>query len=155
VQYQRWIDEGWVEATAGPVIDHDEIAAAVQEDCRLYRASSIAFDPWNATQLSVQLNNVGLPVYEFIQGVRSYNEPTKELMAWLASLKLDHGDNPVLAWMAHNLHVSRPDRNDNYMPSKMHSTGRIDGITGLIMAIGRTLTDPGESRYDKFGLEAF
>lgn len=141
VQYQRWIDGGWIEATEGNVIDHNEIAAAVMEDGRVYETLSIGFDPWNAAQLSVQLANQGAPMVEFIQGVRSYNAPTKELEALLLSNMIDHGDNPVLAWMAHNLRVTRPDRNENAMPSKKHSTGRIDGITGLIMAIGRSMSD--------------
>jgi phage terminase large subunit-like protein len=78
---------------------------------------------------------------EFIQGVRSYNAPTKELEALLLGNKIDHGDNQVLAWMAHNLRITRPDRNENVTPSKKHSTGRIDGMTALIMAIGRSMAD--------------
>jgi phage terminase large subunit-like protein len=38
--------------------------------------------------------------------------------------------------MASNLKVQR-DKNLNEMPTKGHSTGRIDGMTALIMAIGR------------------
>jgi phage terminase large subunit-like protein len=38
--------------------------------------------------------------------------------------------------MASNLKVQR-DKNLNEMPHKQHSIGRIDGMTALIMAIGR------------------
>ena len=144
VQYQRWIDDGLVEATAGNIIDHAEIQAAVLEDCRLFEPRSIAYDPWNATQLAVALAGEGLPMFEFIQGIRSYTAPTKELEAMLLACKLDHGDNEVLAWMASNLHV-QTDKNDNRMPSKKRSTGRIDGIAGLIMSIGRSMVDEGPS----------
>jgi phage terminase large subunit-like protein len=139
VQYRRWIDEGFIETTAGNTIDHNEIQAAVQEDCRIYEALSIAYDSWNAAQLANTLLAEGLPMFEFIQGVRSYNGPMKELMAMVLACKLDHGDNPVLTWMAHNLHITKPDKNQNYMPSKQHSTGRIDGMTATIMAIGRSM----------------
>jgi phage terminase large subunit-like protein len=141
VQYQRWVEAGYIEPTPGNVIDHAEIQAEIEEDCRLYEPASIAFDPWNASQISTALLNEGVPMVEFIQGIRSYNAPTKELDALLLAGKLDHGDNPVLAWMAHNLHVTKPDRNDNVMPSKKHSISRIDGMTALIMAIGRSMTD--------------
>ena len=144
VQYQRWIDDGLVEATAGNIIDHTEIQSAVLEDCRLFEPRSIAYDPWNATQLAVALASEGLPMFEFIQGIRSYTAPTKELEAMLLACKLDHGDNEVLAWMASNLHV-QTDKNDNRMPSKKRSTGRIDGIAGLIMSIGRSMVDEGPS----------
>lgn len=140
VQYQRWINEGLIEATAGNVIDHNEIQAAVMEDCRQFEPFSIAYDPWNATQLAVALAAEGLPMFEFIQGIKSYTAPTKELEALVLGTRLNHGDNPVLAWMANSLHVRR-DSNENHMPSKKHSTGRIDGVTALIMAIGRSLLD--------------
>jgi len=71
--------------------------------------------------------------------MRSYTAPTKELQALIADRKLDHGDNPVLTVMASNLKVQR-DKNLNEMPNKAHSTGRIDGITALIMALGRRMT---------------
>ena len=143
VQYRRWINEGWIEATSGNIIDHGEIGVAIAEDCRIYEPASIAYDPWNATQLAVQLQGDGLPMIEFIQGIRSYTAPTKEFEAWLLQSKLDHGSNPVLAWMASNLAVQR-DKNENLMPTKRLSRGRIDGVTALIMAIGRSmLTDDG------------
>jgi phage terminase large subunit-like protein len=149
VQYQRWIDIGLIESTEGNVIDHDELQAAIMEDCRLYRPYAIAFDPFNATQLTTRLYHEGLPVNEFIQGYRSYNAATKELEALLLADKLEHGGNEVLAWMASNMKV-RTDHNENRMPSKKHSTGRIDGMSALIMAIGRSmLDDMGE------GLEGF
>ena len=152
VQYQRWIDEGWIEATAGNVIDHSEIGAAVLADCKVYEPVSIAYDPWNATQLAVQLQtDAGLPVIEFIQGIRSYTAPTKELEAWLLADRLDHGGNPVLEWMASNLAV-QTDKNENKMPTKRLSRGRIDGMTGLIMAIGRSMADDEAPYADGRGL---
>jgi phage terminase large subunit-like protein len=140
VQYQRWIDEGWIEPTAGNVIDFNEIGLAVQEDCRDYQPISIAYDPWNATQLAVELLGAGVPMIEFIQGIRSYTAPCKELEALLLADKLDHGSNPVLTWMASNLRTQR-DKNDNRMPTKLKSIGRIDGMSGLIMAVGRSMAE--------------
>jgi phage terminase large subunit-like protein len=77
---------------------------------------------------------------EFIQGIRSYTAPTKELEAMLLSEKLDHGGNEVLTWMASSM-MAVTDRNENRMPSKKHSVARIDGITSLIMAIGRSMDE--------------
>jgi phage terminase large subunit-like protein len=148
VQYRRWINEGLIEATEGNIIDHNEIERAVLEDARLYDIAAAAYDPWNAQQLANNLQSGGVPVKEFIQGIRSYTAPTKELMAMLLASKLDHGDNPVLRWMALNLRV-KTDINDNYMPTKRLSIGRIDGSTALIMAIGRSMDD------DTAGLEGF
>jgi phage terminase large subunit-like protein len=150
VQYARWVDAGLVHATEGNIIDYGEVTAQVLEDCRLHEPSTIAYDPWNAPQLAQQLTAEGAPMIEFVQGVRSYNAATKELEAMLLAHKIDHGSNPVLTWMAHNLRITTPDRNNNVMPSKKHSTGRIDGMSGLIMAIGRSMIDD-----DGAGLDAF
>jgi phage terminase large subunit-like protein len=149
VQYQRWITDGLIEVTAGNIIDHNEIASAVIEDCRLFQPISVAYDPWNATQMAVGLANEGIPMAEFIQGIRSFTAPTKELEAMLLAGKLDHGDNAVLAWMASNLFV-QSDKNENRMPTKKHSIGRIDGIVSLIMCIGRSLTDDMGAGLDGF-----
>jgi phage terminase large subunit-like protein len=137
--YRRWVEEGWIEATPGNVIDHAEIKAAILNDAKHFEIESLAYDPWNATQLAVELNDGGVEAVEFIQGMRSYTAPTKELQALIADRKLDHGDNPVLTVMASNLKVQR-DKNLNEMPHKAYSTGRIDGISALVMALGRRMT---------------
>jgi phage terminase large subunit-like protein len=137
--YRRWVEEGWIEATPGNVVDHAEIRSAILQDAQRFQIESLAYDPWNATQLGVELNDGGVEAVEFIQGLRSYTAPTKELQALIVGRKLDHGGNPVLAVMASNLKVQR-DKNLNEMPNKAHSTGRIDGITALIMALGRQMT---------------
>ena len=148
VQYRRWINLGLIEPTEGNIIDHTEVEAAVLEDARLYDIATVAFDPWNATQLAVSLKGSGVDMKEFVQGIRSYTAPTKELMAWLLANKLDHGGNPVLRWMALNMRVES-DKNENIMPKKKVSIGRIDGATALIMAIGMSMAD------DSAGLDAF
>lgn len=144
VPYRQWVDEGWIEATSGNIIDHAEIKAAVIGDLDKHELVNVGFDPWNATQLATECNEHGVNMMEFIQGLRSYSEPTKELQALLLSHRLDHGDNPVLRWCASNLAVQR-DKNDNWMPHKAKSTGRIDGMTALIMAIGRYNASHSES----------
>jgi phage terminase large subunit-like protein len=149
IQYQRWIDAGLIEITEGNIIDHAEIEAAVLEDCRQFSALSVAYDPWNASQLASSLANAGAPMFEFRQGLRSYTAPSKELEAMLLSDRLDHGDNDVLTWMASNLHM-QIDKNDNRMPTKRHSTGRIDGMSALIMCIGRSMVEDPLSGLDSY-----
>lgn len=138
VPFRKWVDDGYIDVTPGNVIDHNLIEEAVLGDTEDFDLQSMAYDPWNATQLAASLLEKGVPMVEFIQGLRSYSEPTKDLLALLIDTKLDHGDNPVLRWMASNLKTHR-DKNENLMPHKLHSTGRIDGITALIMANGRRM----------------
>jgi phage terminase large subunit-like protein len=107
VQYRRWVHEGWIDACAGNTIDQNDVKQAVLDDCKAYNAESVAYDPWNAAQLTLMLQDEGVPVVEFIQGVKSYTAPTKELEVMLLGHKLDHGNNPVLKWMAANLAVQK------------------------------------------------
>jgi phage terminase large subunit-like protein len=149
VQYRRWIDAGLIEITEGNVVDQNEIEAAVSEDCRQGECISCGYDPWNATALAVRLADQGVPMNEFLQGMRSYTAPTKELEVMLLAERLDHGGNQVLAWMAANMMILT-DRNLNRMPSKKHSVGRIDGMSGLIMAIGRSMVEDPNANLDGF-----
>jgi len=138
--FRLWVEEGWIEATPGNVIDFGVIRRQVIQDAQLYDIRDVAFDPWNASQLAVELDSEGIQVYEFVQGLRSYSEPTKELESKLLQNQINHGNNPVLTWMASNLAV-QTDKNLNRMPHKQKSTGRIDGMSALIMAIGRSMSE--------------
>jgi len=137
--YERWVEEGWIEVTPGDVIDHTALRDQVLEWRREFNILEVLYDPWNATQLSLDLQKEGLVVKEFVQGVRSYTLPTNEFLALVQSEKLEHGGNPVLGWMANNLYIET-DKNLNKMPHKKKSSGRIDGMTGGIMALGGALT---------------
>ncbi|HKV17366.1 MAG TPA: terminase TerL endonuclease subunit [Reyranella sp.] len=141
--YREWVEEGWIEVTAGNVIDHGVIRDAILADAKRVDLQSAGYDPWNATQLAVECQSHGINMVEFIQGSRSYSGPTKELQALLLGRRIDHGDNPVLRVMASNLKVQR-DKNLNEMPHKAQSTGRIDGMCALIMALGRYIESQSE-----------
>ena len=146
VQYQRWVDEGWISTTPGNVIDHEEIDKVIRTDATLYDLQSVAYDPAFATQFAVGLFAAGVPMVEFRQGSFSYAAPTAEFDGLLAARRLEHFGNPVLAWMASNMKYSR-DKNENKMPNKHHSTGRIDGMSALVMAIGRQMAAPEGGSY--------
>ena len=63
-------------------------------------------------------------------GFASVNAPMK-VLGWLVlSKKINHGNNPVLTWMADNL-VARVDPAGNIKSDKEISRERIDGIVAL------------------------
>lgn len=137
--YKRWIEEGWIEASPGNVIDQDLVAERIISDAAIYPPLSIAFDPNNANWLDRRLADKGLPRFEFPQNILNFNPPTKELLAMLKQSALEHGGNPALRWMASNV-AFYMDGNENMRPSKKSSRARIDGIVALIMAIGRSMS---------------
>lgn len=153
VPYTAWTRDGLIERTHGNVTDYAHIGQRVMQITAQYDAAEVAFDPWNATQLATELMGEGLGMVEFRQGYRSMSEPAKELERLVVSRQLRHGGNKVLRWNASNVMVEM-DPSGNIKPSKRKSTGRIDGIVALAMAIGRAINteQAGPSVYETRGL---
>jgi phage terminase large subunit-like protein len=141
VPYDQWIREGLITATPGNVVDQGFIREDINRLAREYKIQELAFDPWNATKLCLELKDQdGLKVVEVRQGFRSLSEATKHMGALVSGRKLRHGGHPVLSWMAGNM-VVRQDPNGNLAPDKSKVTEKIDGIVALIMAIGAALVN--------------
>ncbi|MBE7508496.1 MAG: terminase [Planctomycetia bacterium] len=143
VPYTTWARQGYIEMTSGNVVDYDTIRARLNELKERFNIAEIAIDPWNATQLSIQLQGDGFEVVTFGQGFKDMTAPSKELEKLVMSDKLRHGGHPVLRWMASNVAVET-DAAGNLKPSKKKSTERIDGIVATVMGLGRAVLDEGE-----------
>ncbi len=154
VPYVTWGRQGFINLTDGNVVDYDAVKEQIRKDSVAFELLEIAYDPWAATQIALQLQADGANVVEFGQGYRSMSEPTKELEKLITSGLLAHGGHPVLRWMASNA-SAEIDPAGNIKPSKKKSTDRIDGIVALTMALGRAIVSPDEtSVYEGRGLIA-
>lgn len=153
VPYDQWCKEGVIATTEGNVTDYDVIRRDINELGKRYNIREIAFDRWNATQLTTQLQGDGFTMVPFGQGFVSMAAPTKELEKLLLSDRLAHGGNPVARWMASNVAV-RTDPAGNLKPDKEKSSEKIDGIVALVMGLGRAIVqiDDGTSIYTTRGL---
>lgn len=149
VPYSTWVRQGLVEATPGNVIDYAYIRQRVNELAKTYEIGEVAYDPWNATQLSLQLQDDGLTMVEMRQGFASMTAPSKELLRLVLARQIGHGGNPVLRWMADNV-TARQDPAGNVKPDKGKSTNKIDGIVAAIMALARASANASQqgSMYD-------
>lgn len=135
VPYSAWQQAGWLRVTDGDVTDYDVVRAEVTALCQRFNAERLAYDPWGATQLANQFAAEGLACVEFKQTIASYAEPTDAFERLVLTGRLLHGGNPILRWNAGNVSVWS-DGNGNKRPSKISSTGHIDGIVAGIMALG-------------------
>lgn len=150
--YALWVRQGLITATPGNVIDYAFIRAEINRLAGLYELREVAVDPWNSTQLSVQLIEDGLNVVEMRQGFASLSGPSKELLRLVLSGGVAHGGNAVLRWMADNVTV-RQDPAGNVKPDKAKSTARIDGVVAAVMAVGRAMVhSPERSVYEERGI---
>lgn len=136
VPYSTWVRQGFVASTHGNVIDYAAIRRDINKLSVSYNIKEIGHDPWNATQLALELEGDGFRMIPIRQGFQSMSPGTKEVLRLVLAKKLRHGGNPVLRWMADNLAVKQSPEG-NLRPDKDKSMAKIDGIVALIMAIDR------------------
>ena len=142
-QYSGWMRAGRLTVTPGNVIDFGWIEADLIDFACRFEIQSVAFDPFQATQLSTRMIAEGLPMLEVRPTVLNFSEPMKTLEALVLQKKLIHDSDPVLGWMASNV-VAHLDAKDNIYPRKERPENKIDGIVALIMAISRAIL-PGDA----------
>jgi len=153
VNYERWINEGYIIETPGNVTDYNFIKFKIIELAQMYDIRSIAYDRFNASQLVIDLQDEGLPMSPFGQGFVSMSAPTKELEKLVHNKEINHGGNPVLRWMNANI-MLRTDPAGNIKIDKGKSSEKVDGMVALVMALGEAMTDdtPNGSVYDERGV---
>jgi phage terminase large subunit-like protein len=144
VPYDKWLAEGYLNATPGNSIDYDWIFEEIEQDAQAFQIMEIPFDRWGAARVTSLIEKIGVPMVQFGQGYRSMSPPMKDLERLVASGKLAHGGNPILTWMADNL-IAKTDPAGNIKPDKEKSKEKIDGIVALLMGLDRALRNQGES----------
>jgi len=138
-QYPGWMGSGRLTVTPGNVIDFGWIEADLIDFASRFAVQAVAFDPFQATQLSTRMLAEGLPMIEVRPTVLNFSEPMKTLEALVLQEKLIHDGDPVLGWMASNV-VAHLDAKDNIYPRKERPENKIDGIVALIMGLSRAIT---------------
>jgi len=135
VPYDRWAADGYLTLTPGNVIDYEAIRAMLRAWDQVYDIVAVGFDPWNATDLVERLKtHDGLNCLPVRQGYAAMSPPTKSLEKSVLGRQLRHDGDPVLRWCVTNVALEG-DTSGNVKPSKRLSTGRIDAVIALIIAI--------------------
>jgi phage terminase large subunit-like protein len=134
IPYGDWIGDGWITATDGDVIDHDELAADMLDILKAYKAKRVDIDPFAMIRVALTFQKAGITLNEVAQRVTYLSQPTQELERMILGGELNHGDNPVLNWMVSNCDVYR-DSNDNVRIIKSADNKKIDGIAASVNAV--------------------
>lgn len=137
IPYTQWERDKWITLTDGNVTDYSFIQKEICEDHERYNIEAIGVDQWNSTHLMNELQAAGIETLcEVNQQARSLNEPSKELLAMIASQRLQHDGNPVLAWCAGNVE-SKEDSAENIKFEKPTDTpgAKKDGIDAIVNAV--------------------
>lgn len=146
--YDVWVRDGFITLTPGSSIDYSYIAHWLTEYCAQHNVRSIKFDRWRIDVLKAELSKLGaeLPLEPFGQGFKDMTPAVDALETALVNCKMRHGMNPVMTMCAANA-VAIRDAAGNRKLDKSKSTGRIDGIVSLAMAIGSASVDDGGGNY--------
>lgn len=139
--YDVWAKSGALHTTPGATLDYDWIAKFLLEQSQRFQIEKIAFDRWRIDQFKAALQRQGADL-EFMerlepfgQGFVSMGPALDALETALLNGRLRHDGNPVLTMCAANAVIVK-DPAGNRKLDKMKSTGRIDGMVALAMAVG-------------------
>jgi phage terminase large subunit-like protein len=140
VPYDVWAKEGLLNTTPGASIEYEYIAYELKRIFDEYDVQQINFDRFAIKFLMPWLRKAGLTekqiekFKECGQGYVSMGNAIRELESRLLQRKLKHGMNPVLTMCAGNARIEM-DAAGNRKFTKKKSTGRIDGLVSLAMAV--------------------
>jgi phage terminase large subunit-like protein len=142
VPYDMWARQGYLQTTPGRSISYEFVASYLRDVFRRYDIRKLGFDRWNFRHLLPWLLKAGMSeqfvkdhFVEFGQGMQSMSPALRDLEQVLLEGELAHDNHPVLTMCVTNTVIAVDDAG-NRKPSKRKSTGRIDGMIALAMAVG-------------------
>lgn len=151
VPYDVWQREGYLLAAPGKSVDYEFVAMFLWDFCQSHNVKKIAFDRWGFKHLKPWLLKAGFSeatieevFVEFGQGFQSMSPALRELEGEILNGRVAHGNHPVLTMCAANA-VVVSDPSGNRKLAKDKSSGRIDGMVALAMAMGVAPLEVGET----------
>lgn len=137
VTYDVWAKQGFLRLTEGASVDYDEVVRDIAEIVDGVQLAGVAFDRWRIDVLKKSMAGIGLelPLVPWGQGFRDMSPAIDALEAALLNDQISHGDHPILTMCSANA-VASKDEGGNRKLNKLKSTGRMDGISALAMALG-------------------
>jgi phage terminase large subunit-like protein len=139
--YDVWVKQGFLHTTPGSTVDYDYVAEWLLENCSEMDLQTLAYDRWRIDVFTKALGGADAPhglvekLTPFGQGTKDMSPAIDTLEAELVNGRVHHGAHPVLTACAANARVWK-DSSGNRKFEKQKSTGRIDAMVALAMAIG-------------------
>jgi len=145
VPLSRWVDDGFVTATEGDVIDYEAVQRQVIADCEAVEMQRVSYDRMFAGQMVQNIDSAlyGVDVVPVAQTFFGQSPAIKDLLRLLGHNgdvevgRLRHRKDPVTRWMASLVEV-KDDGNDNLRlvkPERATSQARVDGMAAAVMAL--------------------
>lgn len=156
--YDQWVRDGFMKATPGPAVEYDFVARDIAELTAGMQIEQIAFDRYRMATLQKELDraDIALPLVPFGQGYVSMAPAIDATEIEFMHERVRHAGHPVLTMCAATAVVIK-DPAGNRKLDKSKSTGRIDGMVSLAMAMGAAASSEtiDDSVYEERGLLIF
>lgn len=152
VPYDIWAQDGYLDTTPGKSIEYEFVAHELRALFDRCDVQGVAFDRWGMRHLTPWLQKAGFTEAElelflpFGQGFKDMSPALRALEGMMLNARLRHGMHPVLTMCAANA-VPQVDPAGNRKLAKNKSSGRIDGMVALTMAVG-VATQQAEAQKD-------
>ena len=140
-QYRIWHNQGLLTLTQGNVVDYSYIINDIMRINEIIPIQLIAYDRYNATQWSIEMTELGMPMQPFAQSMMNFTIPTKTLERNIKMGNVIIDDNEMTRWCFGNV-VLKTDWNDNVRPTKEENQQKIDGVISMLQALGGYLSIP-------------
>jgi phage terminase large subunit-like protein len=145
VPYDVWATDGYVVPIPdSKAIDEDYIADFLIPILRHLDIRGVAYDRWQFQSLRKAFARRGYEppfLEDFGQGYKTMTPALKTLETVLLEGRMRHGGHPVLTYCMANARVMVDDIGNRKLV-KSKSTGRIDGMIALTMALGAAAAAP-------------
>lgn len=140
VNYRKWHREGHIIATPGDVVDYGYIKNDLKKLALDFKIPLLNYDRKYHIDIIVDLIDEGFECNPFGQTTTDMNGPVMMIESLTYDGLLDHGNDPVLAWMMDNVILFK-DSNGNRKIDRKESRDKVDGPVALAMALAAYLQE--------------
>lgn len=140
VRYDVFQERGELTVTEGSVVDYNYLKRDLLEMAQKHGVKQVGFDRWNAVEVSLNLQNEGLPMVEVKQAITYLTEATKSFRENVYNGKLYHTGDNLLRWSINNA-VVQEDTNENIKINKTKSKDRVDPVDAIMNAYSLAMFD--------------
>lgn len=134
--YLEWKRDGYIRTTPGASVDYRHIAPVLAGFLADSEFTQVGFDRWRFDLMENALDDIGvtLPLVKFGQGYQDMGPAVEILENLIYNKRLRVRFNPCLRWNV-ACTVAIQDAAGSRKFDKSKSTGRIDGVVALAMAL--------------------
>lgn len=149
--YQRFYEDGDLIISEGNVTDYQLITNKITEIGNYLNVEGIYYDPYNSSQLAIQLTELGFNMQPCGQGLLAFTAPTKEFERMVLEESIVIYKSILFAWSVQCC-ILRVDHNSNVKCDKATPNNKIDPVISSCMAIKGYLGNPIGSDFEIFVL---